>query len=512
MAIETELKLSISPEHLRRLRRHPLLKTLSIGRAATRKLYSVYYDTPDLALHRGGMAVRLRRVGRRWLQTIKGGGVVQAGLHQRNEWETAAAGKELDFDALKACGAPEISPSLRRKLQPVIVTEFSRNAVMLQFEGTEIELSLDSGEIRAGKRTRPISELELELKSGSPQKLFNLAQALLDITPLEVEHTSKSEYGYQLHCGSQPAPLRASFPSLAKTQSIGSALHDMVASCLLHVQANVPGAIGKLGEEYLHQVRVGMRRLRVVLAMAESFSADAELGALHRQVAAICIELGRLREWDVFVTQTLGPVRARLPDHSGLRTLFNVSEKQRALHHADVVRTLQSPDYQRFQLRFGAWMCGDYWRERPAADGPGLADFAVQILDKRSRQVNKRGRQVDGPPLKQTSRRSPRASAAELHALRIACKKLRYSAEMFGSLFAADKTRRYVASLSALQDILGTLNDIAVARRLIDGLESRLPHDTLELIRGWMEHEHAEKISELGKVWKRFARQRAFWG
>jgi CHAD domain-containing protein len=286
----------------------------------------------------------------------------------------------------------------------------------------------------------------------------------------------------------------------------------MIASSLAHVQANVAGAIGGRDEEYLHQVRVGLRRLRVVLAMTECYRTDDELAKLHRQVADLCTGFGGLREWDVLVTQTLAPACARLPEHASLRLLFNAGATQRARHHAAVVRALRSADYQRLLLRFGAWVNAEYWREQPAHDDASLTGFAVQDLQRRCRQVHKRGRHLAAAPKRQQGREDSRENAQRLHALRIACKKLRYSAEMFGSLFGAGDTRRYVAALAAVQDVLGALNDLAVARCLLDRLESSERHPAIELMHGWIEHEHAQMRSELGKAWKRFSGYKPFWG
>ncbi|HLP99155.1 MAG TPA: CHAD domain-containing protein [Sideroxyarcus sp.] len=494
MAMETELKLHITAEHLRKLKRHPFLRSLSSGRARTLKLYSIYYDTADLDLRKQAMALRLRRVGRQWLQTLKGGGQVSAGLHQRNEWESPVAAEQLDFDTLKACGG-KLPHGVRSRLQPVFVTDFSRNVRLLAFEGAQIELCMDSGEIRAGQSSCPISELELELKSGSPQQLFKLALALLDIVPLEVEHTSKAEYGYLLFSAAKPSVSKGRFAALEKHQDIGSALQSLIGACLAHVQANVPGALLKLDEEYLHQVRVGLRRLRVVLSIALRVHADAELTALREQVAQLCVELGRSREWDVFVTQTLAPICTRLPEHAGLREVLNVSERARKKQHAGMESSLAAQDFQRLLLRFGVWMHGD----RPVGTKIALGQFAAQTLTRRSKQVIRHGKALSGE------------DAAQLHALRIACKKLRYSIEMFGGLFAASKTKEYVAALAGLQDILGSLNDIAVAHRLLDGLDNAARHDTLALIRGWMEHDYAERVADCGKAWKRFAAQKEFW-
>ena len=178
MAVETELKLHIAPEQLARLKRHALLKPLSVTRPVTRRLQNIYYDTPKLELHKSGMALRLRHAGRQWLQTLKGGGSVQAGLHQRNEWEVPVKRAALDFSA-----TPEVEwdkllrPSLRKKLHPVFVTDFTRSSRLLDFHGAQIELCMDQGEVRTEQQSAPICELELELKSGEPQQLFELALA-----------------------------------------------------------------------------------------------------------------------------------------------------------------------------------------------------------------------------------------------------------------------------------------------------------------------------------------------
>ena len=129
MAVETELKLRITPGQLARLKRHPLLKEHSSTRPVTRRLYNIYYDTPKLDLYRSGMALRLRHAGRQWLQTLKGGGSVKAGLHQRNEWEVPVSGPALDFSGAEGVDWDKHLPGLsRKKLQPIFVTDFREQA------------------------------------------------------------------------------------------------------------------------------------------------------------------------------------------------------------------------------------------------------------------------------------------------------------------------------------------------------------------------------------------------
>jgi len=207
------------------------------------------------------------------------------------------------------------------------------------------------------------------------------------------------------------------------------------------------------------------------------------------------VALGRSREWDVFVTQTLAPICTRLPEHAGLREVLGASERARKKQHAGMENSLASPDFQRMLLRFGAWMQDGQWGKGETT----LEQFATRALEKRCKQVFKHGTELVGE------------NAAQLHALRIACKKLRYSIEMFASLFNDARTKTYVAVLAELQDILGALNDIAVAHRLLNELDNAARHDTLVLIRGWMEHDYAERVAEFGKAWKRFAGQKRFW-
>lgn len=498
MALETELKLRIAPADLERLKRHPFLRSLSSERATTRKLYSVYFDTPDLKLHHAEMALRLRSAGQQWLQTLKDGGAVQAGLHQRNEWETPVATDQLDFTALEAVGAKPFAHSVQKKLQPLFITDFTRSIRMVQFEGALIELSLDCGDIRAGKSKHTISELELELKSGEPLQLFRLALALLDIVPLEIEVTSKAEYGYRLLAPEKAGITKARPLKLNAHASVEDALQGMIWSCLSHLQANVSGAVKKTDDEYLHQVRIALRRLRVVLNMAAKCRADAELESLRNDISELGTALGRSREWDVFVTQTLPDVYKHADEHAGLKTVAGQSEKLRQHYHQLVHTVLQTGDFQRQLLRFGAWMKGHYWSG--TGNEADLAHFAAKLLNKHSRKVRQHSEHIH-----------QEADAEQLHVLRIACKNLRYSVDLFSSLYGAEKTTHYLNALAKLQDALGVFNDNAVALRLLEELNQEEHHESIALIRGRIEHNHSRHRTRLRKAWNKFSDCAEFW-
>jgi triphosphatase len=486
VSVETELKLRVAPEHLAKLKRCPLLKSISAKRATTRKVYSVYYDTPTRDLNRLKMALRLRRVGRKWFQTLKGGGAMQAGLHSRNEWETEVKSNALDFVALKAAGG-KLPAGLKNKLRPVFVTEFTRTMRLITFEGAQIEACFDSGEVKAGKKNHVISELELELKSGTPLQLFRLALALLDDVPLQIEPVNKAEYGYSLLEPKTLAVAKAKLPELDRAMNTPVALEQLVWSCVQHLQANVPGAVAKLNAEYLHQVRVALRRLKVILALILEFCPNKELAALRVEVGELCTKLGRAREWDVFI--------AYLPDMKGItlsKGVLQSSKRQRRACQEAVQQALQSDRFQRLLLRLGAWM-NDNPLEKSRQP---LPRFASAILKRRGDEACRMGRKLER-----------KNDPARMHKLRIACKKLRYSAESFAPLYDRKLTGNYLAALVKLQDVLGTMNDITIAHHLLDELE----RDNLTEIRELFARDYLKLRPKFERAWKAFKFQTEFW-
>ncbi|MEO8331488.1 MAG: CHAD domain-containing protein [Gallionella sp.] len=501
MTIETELKLRIAPELLARLKRHPLLRTHQVTRPITRRLYNIYYDTPKLELHGSGMALRLRRSGRQWLQTLKGGGSVKAGLHQRNEWEVPVHGAALDFSSTQNTDWDEHLPKpLRKKLQPVFVTDFSRSSRMLLWQDAQIELCMDQGVVRTEQRGIPLCELELELKSGSPQQLFELALAILDIVPFELEVISKAEQGYRLLSGVAEHPVKATVASITREDTLAEALQSLIWSCLLHLQSNSRGAMAGEDAEYLHQMRVALRRLRVVLRMAEKLHADPQLAVLSKQVAALCSALGRIREWDVFIAQTVQPMCARMAGHGGLQALLAISERQRDACRAALRGEAPARELQRMILNFAIWMNGPYWQQQVL---PQVHDFATSRLQKLAKRFARSGQHLNT------------LDAPRLHALRILAKKLRYSAEFFSGLYDRQKARSFLAALSEVQEVLGQINDIAVTHRLLDGLaanpELSAHQEAVVLAKGWIAHDLTRQFTALRKAVQRFSRQSTFW-
>ncbi len=502
MADETELKLRIAPEQLAKLKRHALLKAHSVTRSATRRFYNIYYDTPKFELHRSEMTLRLRHVGRQWLQTMKVGGSVKGGLHQRNEWEVPVNGPALDYSAPGVEWDDHLPKMLRKKLQPVFVTDFFRTSRMLNFQGSQIELCMDNGEISTEQRRTLFCELELELKSGEPSPLFELALAILEVVPFELEEVSKAEQGYRLLSGYTDQPVKGVAPALARADTLDELLKKLIWSCLQHFQGNLHGAMGSDDAEYLHQMRVALRRLRVVLRMAEKINANEQLAGLYNDVSALCVELGRIREWDVFIAQTVKPMCKRMAGHAGLQALLAASELQRAACYAALRSTDHVRELQRLLLRFAIWMNGAYWQQETETV-QRAQDFANRRLDKLSERFSQSGLQLNT------------ADATALHALRILAKKLRYSAEFFAPLYKKQKAESYLAALSEVQEVLGHINDDAVAHCLLDWLAAdpalENHQEVVDLAKGWIAHDLSGQLTALRKSMLNVSNQAVFW-
>ena len=160
-------------------------------------LVSVYFDTQKHALARNDVTLRVRHNGAKCLQTIKSGGLT--GSFRRGEWEHETKGNVPNLrKARDTALALLLTKKLKRRLKPVFETHIHRTSVPVRKNGTRIEVALDEGQVRAGQRSAPISELELEPKRGKPGDIFKLAHEMGKLAPATLSLKSKSERGYDL--------------------------------------------------------------------------------------------------------------------------------------------------------------------------------------------------------------------------------------------------------------------------------------------------------------------------
>ncbi len=505
---ETELKLRVPPDALRRLGAHPLLK--GHGRPVTKKLYSIYFDTPDLDLWRRDVAFRLRRDGARWVQTAKGGGTVQGGLHQRIELETGVAGPFPDCAAIDSGAFSGLfsSPRLCAQLQPVFITEFSRTSRIVTLKpDVTVEVCIDRGEIKCGDSIETICELELELKSGPPWYLYEFALQLLDSVPLRIENRSKAERGYVLLRGERSAPTKGHAAALTADMPVNDAFKAIMWATLSHLQANERGMLESRDAEYLHQVRVALRRLRSIFSVFADLFPGEQTAPLTAELKWLAGALGPARDWDVFMTETLPPILGEFGGQGGLSAFRRQCARLRQSARRHARNALDSQRYQRLTLMLSAWLVAEPGLKQAddamlAAFRAPAAEFAGAVLERRYERVRKRGRKLRQLP------------AAELHRLRIAIKKLRYAVDFFSTLYDGKRVQEMLARLTRLQDILGAMNDAATVAGLMQGLGAKPGNAVVEargIVLGWSKGRAEMLGHELRAAWKAFRGSGKFW-
>ncbi|MDQ6917012.1 MAG: CHAD domain-containing protein [Pseudomonadota bacterium] len=507
MAVEVELKLSTDPASLARVREHPALAAVLRGGARTSKDVSTYYDTRSQELRKAGIALRVRRSGQRWMQTVKGAGDRLGAVSRRPEYEWPLRSSRIDAGRLSTTPWRSVFEATAGRLHPVFVTDFDRTAQELTFsDGTRATLSLDTGEIRCGRKRVSLTEIEIELVDGEPRLLHELALALAKDLPVSVSQASKSERGYALTRPALRKPVRAQKLSLARGASVADALVPFGSDCLTQIGANAPGVAAGAGDEFVHQARVGVRRLRSLLTLIEDLMGAAATAPVVEELQWLSTPLGAARDWDVFATDALAAVARSLRHPQSRRdvgVLRGRVTRERIARHVEAGTAAASPRLQRLLLSSSALLAS---MQSPTAD-PRLRaparGMAREVLEHRARRLAKRGAHLE------------RLSPAQRHRARIEAKKLRYVAEIFAPLFPAARTKAYLASLGRLQGALGHLNDLATGERLLDELAPRARTERLVhgagIVRGWLSGAEAPALADCARARRKFARLKPFW-
>lgn len=494
---EVELKLAVSPEALVRLKRHPAVKEHQRGRAASSRLRSVYYDTPERTLSAAGITVRLRTAGRQYLQTVKTAGSRASGLFARHEWEAPVQTEQLDHALLRATGLePLQDQAVLDALTPLFATSVNRTLYALHGEGWEVELGFDVGEIAAGDATEAICEVELELRQGNPAHLFALARRMADDVPMRLMAHSKSDRGHELAVAATPKAVKARPVSLHAEMSTAEAFQTIARNCLHHLLANERNLVDHDDPEAVHQMRVALRRLRSALGIFREQVESPRLDEIKAGMKWLLGALGPARDAEVFLAEIVDPVVER---HAGQTALLALQEhwRQHRIHAQAVAReAVRDRRFTLLLLDMGAWI-EEGIQELPTP----LPAFADVTLSKLLRKMRKAG----GKDLRQLD-------PHHLHQVRIKGKRLRYGCEFFAPLYRKAETKDFLAILSELQDVLGEINDIAVAGERLAGQQQRAEQAwAAGTVAGWHEARRPVLFKPAQKAWKALRKHKAFW-
>jgi inorganic triphosphatase YgiF len=458
---EIELKLEVPPASLSGLGKIPSLRALA-DHPDTATEISVYFDTDKQKLRRHGLTLRVRRSGERRVQTIKA--AADGNFLERGEWESEIPGDTPDLSLARDTPLePLLSRKLRRQLKPVFETKVRRASSRLSDENCAVMLTLDKGRVDTGERSQPLCEIELELKRGARETLFELAREVVNALPAQLGVASKSERGYALIDGVSGAPARAAPVVLRRDMDACESLRAIARSCLKQIVGNVP-ALRSGDPGGVHQMRVGLRRLRAAISLFGDILGDKETAAIKRELKWLTQELADSRQLEVLIRRVVAPARRRRKPANGVSSVAQNIERQRARALDAAQEAVGSARFRRLLVEVAAWIETGQWmspqddRNRGRAEMP-VAEFAAGELAGRWRKLRKRCKALQ------------KLGARRRHKLRIQGKKLRYASEFFASLFSGRKAARrrkaLLAKLERLQESLGDLNDIVVHEGLM---------------------------------------------
>lgn len=437
---EFELKFQVPPE-----RAAGVESALRHGAVTRTRLRARYFDSADEALARAGLVLRLRQEGRRWVQAAKGPG---AGGFDRLEHEVPVAGGATALpDPGRHAGHP-VHALLARALEetdgpllPVFETDVTRVARSVLAGGTEVEIAFDRGEVRGGGRSHPVLEIEFELKQGSRAGLLELAHAWCETHGLWLDPLSKSGLGRRLALGVTEAPATRWTAPLEGGKGWLPAVFD---AALLQVLGNARElAADTGGDAHVHQLRVGLRRVRTALRELQPLAAwpppPPDLEQALREVFGI---LGMHRDRATLLPGLLEDLAA----HGS-----PMGEWRPAL--PDLGAAIRGANVQVMLLRLVA--LAQQLRQERAVGAKAVARVARDRLQHLHRKTLRAGRHFEALPTEQR------------HRVRKQLKRLRYLAEMVRPLYDGDAVDRYVKALGELQDALGSYQDAAAAGALL---------------------------------------------
>ncbi|MCE9524359.1 MAG: CYTH and CHAD domain-containing protein [Alphaproteobacteria bacterium] len=515
MGHETELKFVGSEDALARLRRSPALRRLARKkRPRTYALSATYFDTSDFALRDAGFGLRVRREGGQFIQTVKSAGGPDVAT--RTELKTIVAELAPNVQAIddKAVRRALEKAIQGKELKPVFTVEMNRTSVVLTPKrGTELEAAFDIGAIqslggKAAART-PVAEFELELLKGNPLDLIACARELTSDLALVLSLQSKSARGYALAEDTIDSPAGAGRVVILGGASAEDAFGQILSHCLRHLLDNWGAVVHARDPEGVHQMRVALRRLRSALTLFGG-SFRLALRDLEAEVRWLAGVLGQARDLDVFQEDVFRPAAAAHGEDGSLDALATVVRTRRRIAWHGVHEALESERFRKLALDMAGVTFSRPWRghstDGEAAERAAIG-FARERLDRCYRRAMKLGRRIG------------ELDAGERHELRIRLKKFRYAVDFFSSLYPRRAIKRYLKRLSELQDVLGAMNDAAVARTLVrdilvaqgDGGSAASIAYAGGIVAGWHLGHMRARAKQLTRRWKRFMKLEPIW-
>ena len=507
MGYEVELKLSINKVDTKKLYLSPLIVNSTLHKPTKNKLISTYFDTPDLKLLDGGITFRIRQKAKEWIQTIKLAGTANSGLHQRNEWEDSVSACHPDFTKIKDPRLIKFfaNKKLQATLIPIFRTEITREEWLLTFDnGDQVELSLDSGLLKAKQFQEPINEIELELKAGHVGRIFDVALSLQKTIPFNIENNSKAKRGYEYFRPTVLRTFKAKLPSLDKNNDANTAFKIIARECISHLESNRDIVLKEADIEGVHQMRVALRRLRSAFSLFKECLNFEESLLILAEVKWLAIKLGKVRDLDVLITETLPIVSKYSNNDKEILAFSKQAIQAKRVVFKEMQEAIISQRYHSLLLTLSSWLESERWlKQHNKADHFKLLKFSKKSFNKFYKRLmqNKLGFKEMQPE--------------DRHKVRINAKKLRYSMEFFYNLYPSKEIGKFIRKLAKLQDSLGLMNDISVTGVLLESICKTSPSaglgDAIPIVNSWGSKKITDQCPKVDTALKKLLKDKPFW-
>jgi CHAD domain-containing protein len=476
-----ELTLLLAPDEAAKLQRLPVVKTARTGRARGTGVRIVWHDSHDRALASHGLALAEERGTWR--------------LERHRPINTEPWPPATDHRLIEEVNEPRaLSPVLPEATTPVAAFEGKRSVFPLTIDDEPISMTLLDGNLRAVAAERPATRLII---GGSCAIVRTLVVSLAETLSIGVPEQSLATEALQLADGIKPRPRRSGAPALPPEGMTVPAAFNHIMGHLSDVILNLAplAADTASGPENVHHMRVAVRRARSALSLFPPAPDGPSRAPVADGLKRLGQMLGTARDWDVFMTETVPPVEAALPEQHGLRPLLRSAGRRRNAARAALAAYLTGPEFRLLSLELACLSAA----EPPSSDvAPPLIDFAAGVLQTRWKKLSHAGKALDDH------------DDPGLHGVRLKAKRLRYAAEFFAPLFPEKPAVRFIRRLAALQERLGLFNDTTVAEALLRDLSGN-PGYAAGLVLGFTSARRARARPKIADAWARFRRGDPFW-
>ena len=325
---EFELKFEVPAASLAKL-----LAAVRVKKAQLQLLQACYFDTQDQALARDGVVIRIRRENGIWVQTIKAS--TNNALERLEYNLTIDGGADVANNAMPNIDLSQNIPKNIRQLlesilkinldqqTPALVPVFETDVQRLKFDvthaGSKIEIALDQGLVESNGKSVALCELEIELKEGKPEHAVAVARKWRSQYGLNISTISKSMKGQRLHgdLRGHPVDLQASSNQFNQNppNNLNALVKAVFTSCINQILSNASElavytnnkrekspAETRQEIEFIHQLRVAIRRLRVALREFSLMVDSIDL-AWEQPLVDVFRDLGKRRDADHLIHQ-----------------------------------------------------------------------------------------------------------------------------------------------------------------------------------------------------------------